>query len=550
MKNTNIKWVGIGFLMALAAIVLIAAVPALTDFNTNQFSISGNKVSIKSGALLTNAFNNGVPIGTGGGVTFSDLVWTNDTGQIIFDKPVIHPVGRTNILVFTNGSVQMGNYANQFWGDPKIGSIISVGNSDNGENNYEIAFETVDSAGENDSEFDAYGNLGLTELDMSTKYHVGGINQYSFATTALQGNATNLLFGLAWPGFGAYKTLLKPSEVDGSSAYTFDTILNHTTGPLFQVLNAGSPLIYLTPSYIIEGGSGHLITNAVNSGIYGGVNNTIEENADYGATAGGTGNRITTNATSGFIGGGSGNILAGGSYGGMIGGHNNASFGDPANFVAGGSDNYIDINCGWSTILAGDTCSISGNTGSDYIGILPGYKLTTQTPGRFFMYMLGGQRNTNAASDTWTMGENLLNNTAKTWQFGFADSRKTILGDNSNVFQVPISAPTNTAPHTTVAPANLHSVTLGKGWTNDFGVRADLVIAVKYTDAATGDPAFSFTNSVTGEAWTNSVAFGLVATTKDTVVIPDISPGDTGSFTDLSGTGATVTFLTAWWKLK
>ena len=111
-------------------------------------------------------------------------------------------------------------------------------------------------------------------------------------------------------------------------------------------------------------------------------------------------------------------------------------------------------------------------------------------------------------------------------------------------------APTNMAPHTTVAPANLHSVTLGKGWTNDFGVRADLVISVKYTDAATGDPAFSFTNSITGEAWTNSVAFGLTATTKSTVVIPDISPGDYGKFSDLSGTGASVNFLSAWWKLK
>lgn len=117
-------------------------------------------------------------------------------------------------------------------------------------------------------------------------------------------------------------------------------------------------------------------------------------------------------------------------------------------------------------------------------------------------------------------------------------------------YAVPITAPTNAALVTTVAPANLHNVALGKGWTNDLGARADLVMSVKYTDAATGDPALAFTNTVTGEAWTNTFAFGIVGSMQELVTIPDLSTNDYGSFTDRSGTGATVTILNAWWKLK
>lgn len=110
--------------------------------------------------------------------------------------------------------------------------------------------------------------------------------------------------------------------------------------------------------------------------------------------------------------------------------------------------------------------------------------------------------------------------------------------------------PTNVAPHTLIAPANLHSVTLGKGWTNDLGARADLMISVKYVDAVTGDPAFYFTNSVDGMCFTNGFTFGIAGNFQELVTIADISPNDTGLFGDLSGTGASVTFIKAWWKLK
>ena len=103
---------------------------------------------------------------------------------------------------------------------------------------------------------------------------------------------------------------------------------------------------------------------------------------------------------------------------------------------------------------------------------------------------------------------------------------------------------------TTIPPANLHSITLDKGWTNDIGSIANMVLSVKYVDSATGSPALGFTNSVTGEAWTNSFSIGLAATLQQTIVIPDIAPNDYGVFTNLSGSGATLTILNAWWKLK
>lgn len=110
--------------------------------------------------------------------------------------------------------------------------------------------------------------------------------------------------------------------------------------------------------------------------------------------------------------------------------------------------------------------------------------------------------------------------------------------------------PTNAAPANTITPAKLHSITINKGWTNDLGARADIVLSVKMTDAVTGDPALGFTNSITGEAWTNNMALGTASSMQYTIVIPDISPNDRGVFTNLSGTGASVLFLTAWWKLK
>jgi len=121
---------------------------------------------------------------------------------------------------------------------------------------------------------------------------------------------------------------------------------------------------------------------------------------------------------------------------------------------------------------------------------------------------------------------------------------------NSLTNQSYVHMPSNTAPITVVAPANLHAVTIGKSGTNDLGARADIELSIKYADAATGDPAWYWTNSTSGRCFTNNVQFGLTATVTLQMVIPDVGPNEVYSFNDLSGVGASVTILSANWLLK
>lgn len=109
----------------------------------------------------------------------------------------------------------------------------------------------------------------------------------------------------------------------------------------------------------------------------------------------------------------------------------------------------------------------------------------------------------------------------------------------------------NAAPSALVAPSGLNSITMNQRWTNNFNRLADLEVSALFTDAVTGNPNLGFTNTITGQAWTNSPLSALISgTSQITIVIPDISPNDFGSFSNYSGTGASVTFVKAWWHLK
>lgn len=109
----------------------------------------------------------------------------------------------------------------------------------------------------------------------------------------------------------------------------------------------------------------------------------------------------------------------------------------------------------------------------------------------------------------------------------------------------------NAAPSTLISPSGLNSITMNQRFTNNFNRMADLEVQALFTDAATGNPLLGYTNTVTGQAWTNAPAsFLLTGTSTITIVIPDISPNDFGSFSNYSGTGASVTFLQSWWHLK
>lgn len=78
MKNSFSRWwlpVLIG-----VALVCLAFVPSLTDFNTNQFGTANNKVAIKDGATLTNVSLVGVTTITS--VTPRTNVWSGPTNTI------------------------------------------------------------------------------------------------------------------------------------------------------------------------------------------------------------------------------------------------------------------------------------------------------------------------------------------------------------------------------------------------------------------------------------------------------------------------------------
>lgn len=132
-----------------------------------------------------------------------------------------------------------------------------------------------------------------------------------------------------------------------------------------------------------------------------------------------------------------------------------------------------------------------------------------------------------------------------------ASGNVTVTGGSSNWFGGTNYLGGNSAPFTTTAQGALHTVALNKGWTNDFNRQADLIINVTITDAATGVPILAFTNTTTGESYTNSPNFGITGSPVYNINYIDISPNDFGSFSNYStGTGTSIIINSANWKLK
>lgn len=115
------------------------------------------------------------------------------------------------------------------------------------------------------------------------------------------------------------------------------------------------------------------------------------------------------------------------------------------------------------------------------------------------------------------------------------------------------SFPTNSAAYHTILPAGLHSIAVNQGWTNDLGARADLILSVQHSCISPGanGGTLTFTNTVTGECWTNGIPAGnnVGYTNNYLVSVVDISPNDFGSFSNYNTAGGTK-ILGAWWKLK
>lgn len=113
------------------------------------------------------------------------------------------------------------------------------------------------------------------------------------------------------------------------------------------------------------------------------------------------------------------------------------------------------------------------------------------------------------------------------------------------------SIPTNAAVQTRVTSSGLHTIAMNKPWTNDLGARADLFIAVSSTAQYTN--VFALTNTTSGDSITNTfivITGGVsISPQNQTLIYPDISPNDIGTFSNYSAQ-STATIVTAWWKLK
>lgn len=121
---------------------------------------------------------------------------------------------------------------------------------------------------------------------------------------------------------------------------------------------------------------------------------------------------------------------------------------------------------------------------------------------------------------------------------------------NSNIFFNFNWLTNNSAPTMDVPSGGLHTLTVGKGWTNDIGCRATMVLEILFNKSATVASALSFHNTTRGRGWTNQLAAGLTGADRIHLEISGISPGDIGTLSDVSGSGASVIMNQSWWTLS
>lgn len=107
-------WFGVA--CGLALVALIAAVPALTDFNTTQFDTSNNKVALKSGVRMTNAYS-------ANSFTANYAEFTNN---VQIDGSLTIPTGATNGFVFTTDGSGTGSWRPGGVGDTTGTNIVTL----------------------------------------------------------------------------------------------------------------------------------------------------------------------------------------------------------------------------------------------------------------------------------------------------------------------------------------------------------------------------------------------------------------------------------------
>ncbi len=190
MKRFNLNratiWMGIGFVFAVLVIVCIAANPAFTSFNTNQFTISGTGsgqiVNIKDGAKLTNVTVNGSPA-----AGLVDLDWTNDltsirtlTNSSVFIGPVVDEGPNQRVfsmlnVIQTNTPVDAGAEFGSGFFTSDGGNSAIVGNASHGTNGQRCGTMGLISSGGGTINSGVIGTV-VTGNDNQTNIGVSGIS--------------------------------------------------------------------------------------------------------------------------------------------------------------------------------------------------------------------------------------------------------------------------------------------------------------------------------------------------------------------------------------
>lgn len=263
----------------------------------------------------------------------------------------------------------------------------------------------------------------------------------------------------------------------------------------------------------------------------------------------------------------------------------------PTNPPSGGSiPNGLVTNNGLGTVIVPSPLVITNAIESDSIrgsaqfdtlinGATPvilnlvarsGSTATSSGVGANWLHIINPRGGINMDTDSQFVSSNSISKTGtfmdtnNAWHF-FSNSVETVTispvtgtvqgsnivanGMGTNFFGGLTTIASNAAVRTRISSSGLHTVATGKGWTNDLGADADMFIEVFYTPTISQPASVSFTNTITGESFTNSVNVSVADVNKFLLVVPGISPGDKGSLTDVSGAGASVSTGQSWWKL-
>lgn len=111
-------------------------------------------------------------------------------------------------------------------------------------------------------------------------------------------------------------------------------------------------------------------------------------------------------------------------------------------------------------------------------------------------------------------------------------------------------AKSNTAPSTIISSAGLHTLDIGKGFTNDMNCKATIFLELFFNESAVNGTSFAFQNTNTGAShygFTNADPANILATYRKIYYFQHIGPGDIGSLFDTSGAGASVTKSQSFW---